>query len=177
VTKSREPDYSETRQGKIRPVSLDDMPGLRAVIAATQLFPAELLDSMIASYFAGDASDDLWLTVDEDGPIAVAYCAPERMTHGTWNLYLLAVHPDGQRRGSGSALVRSIRAELAARRQRVLIVETSGLPEFEHVRAFYSRTGFDEEARIREFYQVGEDKVIFRMALLSDSCLLSSRGQ
>jgi RimJ/RimL family protein N-acetyltransferase len=54
---------------------------------------------------------------------------------------------------------------LAARGERILLVETSGLPEFERTRAFYAKHGYEEEARIREFYRAGEDKVVFRKAL------------
>ena len=54
---------------------------------------------------------------------------------------------------------------LAMRGERVLLVETSALPEFERTRAFYRRIGYTEEARIRDFYKAGEDKVIFRKAL------------
>ena len=48
---------------------------------------------------------------------------------------------------------------------RFLLVETSGLPEFEDTRRFYRTRGYGEEARIRDFYTSGEDKVIFRRAL------------
>lgn len=157
----------ETPNGAIaiRPVTRDDMPALKAVIDATRLFPADLLGDMAAASFSGDAPDDFWLTVDEGGPVAVAYCAPERMTHGTWNLLLIAVHPDRQGQGIGAALMRHVEQALAARGERMLLVETSGLPRFERTRAFYGGLGYDEEARIREFYGAGEDKVIFRKVL------------
>jgi RimJ/RimL family protein N-acetyltransferase len=40
-------------------------------------------------------------------------------------------------------------------------VETSGLPEFEATRRFYERNGYVREARIRDFYRKGEDKIVF----------------
>jgi hypothetical protein len=36
---------------------------------------------------------------------------------------------------------------------------------FARTRAFYLREGYAQEARIREFYAVGEDKIVFRKAL------------
>ena len=157
----------------IRPVARADVRAIKGVIDATGLFPAELLDAMIAGYLSGQGGDDVWLTLEGDGsglehghgPVAVAYVAPERMTSGTWNLYLIAVHPAYQSRGIGAALVRDIEDVLAARGARVLLVETSGLPAFARMRAFYRANGYDEEARVREFYAVGEDKVVFRKAL------------
>ena len=50
---------------------------------------------------------------------------------------------------------------------RLLPVETSGGEEFEYVRAFYRKSGYDEEARIREFYKAGDDKIVFRKALVA----------
>ena len=102
---------------------------------------------------------------DESGVVAIAYCAPERMTEGTWNLYLIAVHPSYQGKGHGTAMVSYIEKMLAERGERLLLVETSGLPDFERTQAFYRRCGYTEEARIREFYQAGEDKIVFRKAL------------
>ena len=44
---------------------------------------------------------------------------------------------------------------------RILIVETLGTDEFLQTREFYLKNGFDEEARIRDFYEDGGDKVVF----------------
>ncbi len=152
----------------IRPLQLTDMPDVKAVIDSCGLFPSELLDAMTAGYFSGEASDDFWLTYDDGKPIAVAYCAPERMTHGTWNLLLIAVHHGFQGKGYGTAMMRHVEDSLAARGKRLLLVETSGLPDFEKTRRFYKMIGYNEEARIRDFYQAGEDKIIFRKVLEKD---------
>lgn len=41
----------------------------------------------------------------------------------------------------------------------------SGLDSFELTRSFYRKNGYDEEARIRDFYRAGDDKIVFRKAL------------
>ena len=154
----------------IHPTTLSDMPALKAVIDANGLFPSDMLDDMIADYFDNQNSREIWLTDDLDGhPVAIAYCAPERMTEGTWNLYLIAVHPDYQGQGRGTAIVNYLEKLLAEQGERVLLVETSGLADYEHTQAFYRKCGYDEEARIREFYQAGEDKIVFRKALAQSS--------
>lgn len=150
----------------VRAIAREDMSGLKDVIDANELFPSEMLDEMVAGYFDDSKSDEIWLTdEDEGGVVAIAYCAPERMTEGTWNLYLIAVHPRCQGEGRGRAVVGYVEKLLAERGERLLLVETSGLPEFEDARAFYRRCGYEEEARIREFYQAGEDKIVFRKLL------------
>jgi ribosomal protein S18 acetylase RimI-like enzyme len=128
----------------------------------------EELAEMLDRYFSDESEgQDLWFTDDDNGIVGVAYVAPERMTEGTWNLYLIAIHPDCQRQGRGAALLSHIEQMLAKRGERLLLVETSGLEDFEYVRAFYRKSGFEEEARIREFYKAGDDKIIFRKVLKS----------
>lgn len=150
----------------VRPLIPNDLPSLKSVIDRVGLFPSDLLGGMVEGCLSGATPEEIWLTAETDGPVGLAYCAPERMTSGTWNVLLIAVDPDAQRRGVGKALMAHVEARLSAEGHRVLLVETSGLPAFEGARRFYGdRMGFDEEARIREFYDRGEDKVIFRKAL------------
>lgn len=163
-----EPSPIQPPQSHFRPVQVADVAALKTVIDATGLFPSHLLDGMLASYLAGETPEDIWLTIDVPRPMAVAYCAPERLTDGTWNLYLIAVHPDHQGQGHGAALVAHVEMLVANRGARILLVETSGLPSFERIRAFYRTLGYAEEARIRDFYQSGEDKVIFWKALAQE---------
>lgn len=156
----------DKQAASVRPVVPGDVPALKGLIDAAGLFPSDMLDDMLQPYFGqGPAGAQFWLTNGGGGPVMVAYYAPERMTDGTWNLYLIAVHPQHQGRGHGAALLREVEAALARRGERVLLVETSGLPEFSRTRAFYLGNGYAEEARIRDFYQAGEDKIIFRKAL------------
>jgi hypothetical protein len=50
---------------------------------------------MLDAHFTdNNQSQDIWLTDDDRKPVGMAYVAPERMTEGTWNMYLIAVHPD-----------------------------------------------------------------------------------
>lgn len=148
----------------IRPVEADDLPKLKAVIQATEMFPPDLLDDMIGGYLEGQ-DKSIWLTGTAKEPTFVAFCAPEQMTEGTWNLYLIAVHPDLQSKGYGRQIMTYLEQKLSDQGERVLIVETSGLPEFERTRKFYHQCGYTEEARIRAFYAAGEDKVVFWKSL------------
>lgn len=155
---------------QIRPALPADQASMIAAIASSNLFPPDeldWLDTMLTDYFAGKSEEDhFWITADTDnGSVGAAYTAPERMTDGTWNTYLIAVHADYQGQGHGSALMYYIEQTLAERGERVLLVETSGLDSFALTRAFYRKLGYDEEARIREFYKAGEDKIVFRKAL------------
>ncbi len=153
----------------IRPATLNDKKALMAIAEAIGLFkPQELeeLDGMLAEYFDGNlGKDHFWITYADTNPVGVAYYAPEPYANGTWNLYFIAVHPQYQGKGYGTKLLRHVEQALTTRGERILLVETSGMPNFERTRAFYRKQGYEEEARIREFYKAGDDKVIFRKVL------------
>ncbi len=153
----------------IRPVTSADTDALMALAASIELFSSEELEElhrMLTNALSQNGEiQPFWIADDEDGLVGLAYCEPERMTSGTWNLQLIAVHPTHQRQGRGASLLGFVEQTLADRGARVLLVETMGTPDFEYVRAFYRKNGYDEEARIREFYAEGADKIIFRKAL------------
>lgn len=150
----------------IRQVNKADVNALKNVIESTGLFPSEYLDDMIQPYLDKVQDTDFWLTYQEDNaPIAVVYFAPERYTSGTYNLYLIAVHEAHQSKGVGEIMLQYIEKQLRKNGERILLVETSGLPSFERTRNFYSKNGYTQEARIRDFYTAGEDKIIFWKSL------------
>lgn len=120
---------------------------------------------MVAPFFAAEPCQEFWLAAAKPEPIAVAYCAQERMTEGTWNQLLLAVHPDHQGKGTGTEIMRQTEQALREQGERVLLVETSGTAEFDRTRGFYRKNGYEEEARIRDYYEAGDDKIVFRKSL------------
>lgn len=153
----------------IRPATSDDTSALIALAEASVPFePNEIeeLWQLLTKHFDRNGnSRDFWITDDDHGLVSVAYVAPERMTEGTWNLYLIAVHPDRQRQGRGKILLEYVEQLLANRGERLLLVETSGTEDFEYVRRFYRKSGYTEEARIRDFYAAGVDKIVYRKSL------------
>ena len=153
---------------KIRPITSEDIPDLKTVIEANDLFPSDMLDGMIADYFNNESNNEFWFTYEDEKPMAITYCAPEKMTEGTWNLYLIAVHPDWQGQGIGTSMMDYIEQTLSQQGERILLVETSGLASFQNTQKFYFKCGYEQEARIREFYQAGEDKIIFRKSLIDN---------
>ena len=89
-----------------------------------------------------------------------------------WNLYFLAVTKKHQGGGStGSALVAYVEANLRTRGEdvaKLLLIETSSVERFAPARAFYRKRGYVEEARVREYYGPGDDKVVFWKRLNDD---------
>ncbi len=67
------------------------------VARLSALFPPEGIadvEATLDAFFAGTTDGDQWVVTSTENGIAVIACyAPERLTENTWNLYLLAVHP------------------------------------------------------------------------------------
>ncbi len=135
---------------------------------AAQMFTLDevgFFDELLDGFLDGSAEDAHWLVVEEsEAVVAAAYYAPEPFADRCWNLYFIAVDPEVQGGGLGSRLIAQIEMELRARGQdeaRVLLVETSSTEQYARTRHFYAGLGFTEEARIRQYYGPGDDKVVF----------------
>lgn len=147
-------------QPTIRAIQSQDLESLKAVLDTIELFPSEYLDEMISDYLNNPASEDIWFTVtDNDLPVAIAYCAPEKFTEGTYNLYAIGVRKDYQSKGFGGQMMTYLENLLREKGHRILIVETSG--NLERTKAFYHQCNYTEEAIIRDFWGKGDDKVVF----------------
>lgn len=151
----------------IRPTKHEDVPALKLVLDGTELFPSEMLPEMVGQFLSDQDSQDVWLTLEDDSGTAIGFCyaAPEQLTEGTWNMLAIAVLPERQGTGVGGAITRKLEDVLREKGQRVLIAETSGTDRFAMTREFYRKSGYKEEARIRDFWDAGDDKVVFWKAL------------
>ncbi|MGN9811631.1 N-acetyltransferase family protein [Micromonospora sp. BQ11] len=154
----------------IRTITPDDASSIVNLAVAAELFPPEesgIVQQMMADYFATKADSGHACLVDEhDGQlIAVAYYEPLPATDRTWELTMIGVERSHHRHGLGTRLLQAVETDLQARGQRLLLVETSATPAFDRARAFYLSCGYDEEARVRDYYETGDDMVLFRKAL------------
>lgn len=145
----------------IRGLGRADLPFVGAILDATGLFPSEMLAPMVEPYLSEEAPHRWLVACAGEQLLGFAYTEPERMTDGTFNLLAIAVDPALQGRGIGRALVEGLERRLRGRGGRILIVETSSLQDYAGARAFYGRQSFHQEARIRDFYAEGEDKILF----------------
>jgi ribosomal protein S18 acetylase RimI-like enzyme len=155
----------------IRTITPADQQSVVALAVTAGLFATEdsgIVAQLLEAYFRTTMAEGHVCVVDEDEDTvaaAVAYYAPTPATDRTWELLMIAVQPEQQGRGRGAALLQYIEAALQAQGQRLLIVQTSGLPHFARTRAFYSKCSYVQEARIRDYYADGEDMIMFCKAL------------
>jgi GNAT superfamily N-acetyltransferase len=97
---------------------------------------AEVVRTLMDDFFARTKADGHGCLVDVDddldGDVAagVAYFQPVAATDGTWTLLMIAVRPEQQGQGRGSVLLSEVENQLRRQQQRLLLVETSGVPDF-----------------------------------------------
>jgi ribosomal protein S18 acetylase RimI-like enzyme len=148
----------------VRDITFDDMNAVLTLAEKSGLFDADGLD-LIKERLASRGRDELWFGVFDEDLAGVIYALPEPMTDGTWNILMLIISPDSHGQGYGRTLMSHIEETLAARGARLVIVETSSGEGLERARAFYPKCGYSEEARVRNFYTAGDDKIIFSKGL------------
>ncbi len=146
----------------IRPIVAADLNSIKNILDSSELFPFELLDDMIAPYFTEPGSGEIWFTyAQENIPVGLGYCVPEKLTDGTYNLLAIAVDKKQQGKGIGSAMLAYIENHLKEQQKRILIVETSSDDQFAQTRNFYKKAGYTIAGTIKDFWKEGDDKVIF----------------
>jgi ribosomal protein S18 acetylase RimI-like enzyme len=153
-----------------RPAQPADTPALLAMTAATNVFkPMEVdtLKEVLDDYHAHEAAAGArcFVLEQQDEVVGFEYHAGEPMTDGTWALWWIVVKPHTQGRGLGARLLKHAEDDARTHGARVFFIETSGLPQYDPTRRFYLKYGYEQEARLRDFYAAGDDQVIFRKAL------------
>jgi len=149
-----------------REVRESDSPVVGEIVRGTGFFtPAEvavaveLVDERLAR---GPASGYEFVFAEQAGRVVGYTCYGQiAATEGSYDLYWIAVAADRQRAGVGAALLVETERLIAAAGGRRVYVETSGREQYMPTRGFYERNGYLEEARLKDFYRPGDDKVVY----------------
>lgn len=152
---------------KTRKPTSSDLSDIKLILEDTDLFPPEMLDEMIGPFLKGLDEQDRWLVcdTDADGVIGFSYTRAEALADRVWNLLAIGFRAEHQGSGFGTQLIEDVERSLTG--QRILIVETSSLDDFDKTRDFYRSRGYDAEAVIRDYWADGDDKVVFTKRLNS----------
>ncbi len=131
------------------------------VAVAVELLDEHLAKGTASGYYfwfadAPDAADSL---------VGYVCYGPTPCTVGSFDLYWIAVDTSRQGRGTGRALARKAEASAAAMGGRRMYVETSGRELYAPTQRFYRSAGYAEAARLADFYDDGDDKIIFQKIL------------
>lgn len=155
---------------KIRHMLKKDRPALIEILKDTPEFkPSEVVvaEEVIDSYLNEPENSGYYTLVAEDGSGIAGYICygPTPMTDGTWDLYWEAVAREKRGQGIGSALMKAAEGAIRKAKGRLALIETSSTPAYEKTRRFHFGNGYNEVARIPDFYSPGDDKLILQKRL------------
>jgi ribosomal protein S18 acetylase RimI-like enzyme len=155
----------------IRPVEPKDRERIHQILVATAHFTDEEVKcavELVDQSLEHPEKDDYTVYVLEEpdsGPrrMVQGYVCygPTPLTDGVWDLYWIAVDPKQQGLGFGQLLLKFVENEVRRQRGRMLLIETSGKESYGATLRFYVRSGYDEISRIKDFYRIEDDKVVF----------------
>jgi ribosomal protein S18 acetylase RimI-like enzyme len=119
----------------------------------------ELIDAALAE----PASDDYRFIICEEGDKVLGYACfgSTPMTEGCFDLYWLVVDPSARRAGVARELLGAVEQALRRHHARLVRVETAGLESYAPARSLYEKSGYERVARIRDFYDRGNDLYIY----------------
>jgi GNAT superfamily N-acetyltransferase len=160
------PDAGLTARDLIRPLRRADREPLLAILRTTRVFSEdeiavalELIDAVLDH---PDQRDYIIFVHEEGGAVKGYYCiGPTPATASTYDLYWIAVDPANHGKGVGTALNNHLEALVRSRGGRLIMVETSSRRDYDPTRTFYQRRGYQELARVRDYYRPADDLVIF----------------
>ena len=144
-----------------------DGPQIHTITSNTTVFNQEeiaCVDELWKEYLdQGSKRSGYYFVVSKDGDNILGYACygPRSLTSGTYDLYWIAVDPTARRGGIGRSLLVACEQAVQNLGGRLLVLETSGKPIYEPTRNFYLSTGYTLEATIKDFYDTGDDLVIF----------------
>lgn len=156
---------------KIRPAETKDRGRIHEILVATARFSNEevgwAMDLVDQGVETGERGEYLVSVVEEpdSGPRRavqgfVCY-GPTPKTEGVYDLYWIAVDPKRQGQGLGQVLLKFVENEVRRMRGRMLLIETRSRASYAPTIRFYQRSGYAEVTRIKDFYRIEDDKIVF----------------
>lgn len=164
---------------RLRELKAEDRRPLSELIRSTTEFTAEEVAvalELIDDRLAGGTHYRFVVADDDEGPAGYVCFGPAPMTDGVWDLYWIVVAAGRRNKGVGSALLQATEQAVVAEAGRMILIETASKSEYDATRGFYERCGFREAARVRDYYRLGDDKVIYAKSLPRRSGALLDGG-
>jgi ribosomal protein S18 acetylase RimI-like enzyme len=119
----------------------------------------EVLDACLGS---PSTSGYYALVAEKDGrPVGYTCYGNTPLSKGNWEIYWACVDPAEQGQGIGRELMSRSEAAIRQRGGWQIVLETSSTPAYDRTRLFHTKCGYAEIARIPDFYDRGDDLVMY----------------
>ena len=146
----------------------EDKDVVMAILKRTKFFRPEELkvaEEVFDDAISGGPENDYQSFVAREAHKTIGWVCfgPTPCTVGTFDIYWLAVDPENQKQGVGTSLVKYAATAIKNLNGRMITVDTSGSQRYFSTRQFYEKLGYHNEACIKDFYSVGDDKIIYIM--------------
>ncbi len=128
------------------------------VTVAEELIEASIRDPEGSGY-------ESLVALSNDRVVGYVCFGPTPMTAATWDLYWIAVGPEMQGQGLGKRLYAAFAEVVRACGGRQVRIEPSSQEIYAATGGFYERLGFELAGKLRDFYAVGDDLLIFYRAI------------
>jgi ribosomal protein S18 acetylase RimI-like enzyme len=143
-----------------------DILRVRDIVVSTRFFyeheieiAVELVEERVSR---GESSGYNFVFADIEGVTAAYSCFGSiAMSKTSYDLYWIATHNDFRGKGIGRKLIDETCNQARRMGCSILIAETSGLEHYSPTRAFYISNNFELEARLKDFYAMGDDKLFY----------------
>lgn len=150
----------------IRPLIREDREPIRRLLVETGVFTQEevgIAIELIDIVLDKPGQKDYIINTYVDGKnVGGYYCiGPTPATESTFDLYWIATKPLAQGKGIGTKLNDHAMNLVRSKGGRLVIAETSSQPKYEATRKFYIARGYIELSRIRDYYRIGDDLVVY----------------
>jgi ribosomal protein S18 acetylase RimI-like enzyme len=157
---------------EIRHILPKDRKQIQEILVTTSMFTREEVDvamELVDIYLHDKKQQDYDVYVSEtDGRVSGYICyGPTPAAEGTFDIYWIAVSSVLQAKGIGSALLQFAEKEIAGKKGRLIVIETSSLEKYAPTQAFYVRNQYILESRIKDFYRIGDDRLTYTKRLNS----------
>ena len=142
-----------------------DRERIMALLRDTGFFrPSEVVvaQEVLDDFLTGREPDYLSATELLDGtPVGWISYGPIPGSVGSYDIYWIAVDRQVQGKGIGRRLLAAAEADIRQRGGSRAVIETAGQALYGGTRSFYLKAGYTEAARLTDYYDVGDDKVVY----------------
>ena len=148
----------------IIPLEEKHTPQLKELLEGLDTFTKEESTSalgMIGEYLNQEDDYLFYVFLEGEKVVGLICYGLASLSVNSYDLYWIAVSKQAQGSGIGTKLLEFMYKDISKRKGHMVIAETSSMPHYEATRKFYDKKGYILEARLKDYYKKGDDKLFY----------------